>query len=258
MVACGDIAGEFLFSNMKQIKPTFNSNINVLGSIPDYVAMINYVIAKLENRDDNNLSFRTENSVKRFIAAINLDILSFKNNKHKELFFHALSSDNLRLEQKLIILFWQLCINNNLFAEITSSYFMKCVYAGRISIHADEILSFLYELRRKNPDELKWSDGTLKIIASKYLTTMKKLGLSVGSQSKEIYYPNIGDDLFVFMVKTALTVYPDVPTEENPLFRFSFLDSNSLVNRIKSINLTPYWSLTQLGNNIKITLNNNE
>lgn len=241
---------------MEHSKNIFNSNINVIGSIPDYVAMINYVVARLENREDCNLSFRTEKSVKRFIAAINLDILSYKNNKHKELFLQALSSENLRIEQKLLIIFWQLCINNHLFAEITSNYFMKSVYSGRISIHTDEILSFLYELRRDNPDELKWSDGTLKITASKYLTIMKKLGLSVGSLSKEIKYPNIGDDIFVFMVKIALSVYPNVPTEENPLFRFSFLDNASLVNRMKSIKFTPYWTLSQLGNNINIILNN--
>lgn len=241
---------------MEQSKNRFNSNINVIGSIPDYVAMINYIVARLENREDSNLSFRTEKSVKRFIAAINLDFLSFKNNKHKELFLQALSSENLRIEQKLIVMFWQLCINNLLFAEITNNYFMKSVYAGRISIHADEILSLLYEVRRNKPNELKWSDGTLKITASKYLTIMKKLGLSVGALSKEIKYPNIGDDIFVFMVKFAMTVYPDSPTEENPLFRFSFLDTKTLINRMKSIKFTTYWTLTQLGNNIKIILNN--
>ena len=83
---------------------------------------------------------------------------------------------------------------------------------------------------------------------------MKKLGLAEGNQQKQIRYSAIGDEIFIILVKLALSVFPDKPNETNPLFRFSFLDNQSLINRLKSIRFTPLWNIIQLGNNIKIEL----
>lgn len=243
---------------MNQKNSLFNSGINILGSIPDYATMIRYANDSLVGHPDADFSFRTENSGRRFIAAVNTEILTFRNTTHKKIFQEALASESLRLDQKLLLVFWQLTINNRLFACITENYFMRNVYAGRLTILPDEIVSYLYDLRREHPQELQWSDATLKIVGSKYPTLLKKLRLAEGSHTKEIRYPVIGDELFVILVRLALCVYPDVPTEENPLFRYSFLDTSSLISRLKSIKFTPYWTLTQIGNNIKITLNTDE
>ena len=146
------------------------------------------------------------------------------------------------------------CINNRLFSLLTENCFITSLFAGRLSLYPDEILSYLYELRRTYPDELRWSDATLKIIASKYLTLMKKLGLATGSQTKEIKYPIIGDEVFEILVRLALAVYPDIQTEQNPLFRFSFLDTETLIRKLKSIKFTDKWTITQIGSHIKIDL----
>ena len=166
----------------------------------------------------------------------------------------ALATDELRLDQKLMVVFWQLCINNQLFSLVTENYFIKSLFAGRLSVYSDEILSYLYELRRTYPDELHWSDATLTITASKYLTLMKKLGLATGYQTKEIKYPIIGDEVFEILVRLALAVYADAQTEQNPLFRFSFLDVETLIKKLKSIKFTDKWTITQLGNHIKIDM----
>jgi hypothetical protein len=242
--------------NKKNVK--FNSGINILGSIPDYAAMMEYAVGSLRNDPNADFSFRTEKSGMRFISAINNEILSFRNKQHRKIIEAALSSNELRLDQKLLVVFWQLCINNNLFSLVTENCYMKSLFAGRLSLYSDEILSYLYELRRTYPDELQWSDATLKITASKYLTLMKKLGLATGSQTKEIKYPVIGDEVFEIMVRLALTIFPDSPSEQNPLFGFSFLDNNTLINKFKSIKYSEKWTISQLGNNIKITLNSNE
>jgi hypothetical protein len=243
---------------MDKKKVLFNSDTNILGGVPDYAAMIQFAVASLDKSKDTDFSFRTENAGKRFMAAINRCILTFKNKKHKQIVFDALSSEELRMDQKLMVIFWQMTINNELFKRVTENYFMKSVYAGRLSLHPEEIMSYFYELRKDYPGELTWSDATLKLTASKYLTIMKKLGLAEGTQTKEIKYPNIGDELFVILVKMALAIYPNKPTEGNPLFKFSFQDTASLISRMKSIKFTPYWTLTQLGNNIKIILNTDE
>ena len=232
----------------------FNSGINILGSIPDYAAMMAYAVGSLRNDPNADFSFRTEKSGMRFISAINTEILSFQNKQHRTIIESALDSDELRLDQKLLVVFWQLCINNKLFSLVTENCFMKSLFAGRLSLFPDEILSYLYDLRRIYPDELKWSDATLKITASKYLTLMKKLGLATGSQTKEIKYPIIGDEVFEILVRLALSVFSDTKTEQNHLFKFSFLDNASLINKLKSIKFTEKWTITQLGNNIKIEL----
>ncbi len=239
---------------MQNNEVKFNSNINVLGGFPDYANMVRYVVDKINDVPDTDFSFRTEKSVKRFIAGIHQDVILFKNQKHQDIIIDAFSSENLLIDQKLLVLFWHLCVNNRLFAIITEDYFMKSVYSGRVTLRPEEILSLLYELRRQYPDELKWSDTTLKITASKYLTMLKKLGLATGKQIKKIRYPTIGDEVFVILVRLALVVYPDDPSEQNPLFKFSFLEQDSLLNRLKAIKFTPYWNITQLGNNIKIEL----
>ena len=190
----------------------------------------------------------------RFISAINTEILSFQNQQHRTIIEAALATDELRLDQKLMVVFWQLCINNQLFSLVTENYFIKSLFAGRLSVYSDEILSYLYELRRTYPDELHWSDATLTIIASKYLTLMKKLGLATGYQTKEIKYPIIGDEVFEILVRLALAVYADAQTEQNPLFRFSFLDVETLIKKLKSIKFTDKWTITQLGNHIKIDM----
>ena len=60
-------------------KIIFNSGINILGSIPDYATMIRYANDTLAGCPDADFSFRTENSGKRFISAINTELLAFKN-----------------------------------------------------------------------------------------------------------------------------------------------------------------------------------
>jgi hypothetical protein len=132
--------------------------------------MMDYAVRSLRSDPNADFSFRTEKSGMRFISAIHTEILSFHNQQHRTIIEAALATDELRLDQKLLVVFWQLCINNRLFSLITENCFIRSLFAGRLSLYTDEILSFLYELRRTYPDEMQWSDATQKIIASKYLT----------------------------------------------------------------------------------------
>ena len=232
----------------------FNTDTNIIGGVPDYSAVIKFVLDELGSVENSDFVFRTHNASQRFVNAIKRLLLEFKNDEHKKIFTEALSDDNLRLEQKYLMLFWQFNVNNPLFNRLTEDYYMKCLFAGRSSLSSDEVKSLLYELRRENPDELQWSEATLKLTASKYLTVLKKLGLAEGGQHKSIRYAVVGDEIFVYLVKLALAVYPEQPNENNPLLRLSFLDTASLINRLKSIKFTTIWTLKQLGNNIQIEL----
>ena len=131
---------------------------------------------------------------------------------------------------------------------------MKAVYAGRITIMAEEVLSFLRYIKENEPNELQWSEDTLKISASKYLTIMKKLGLAEGTTKKSIIHPVITDNLFRYFIHFIQQVCPADKTLNNPYMIFSFSEEQSIINRLKKIKNIEYWEITQIGNNITIDL----
>lgn len=168
-------------------KTKYDSGVNILGSIPDYNVMLDYVSDTYGVTDGSAgaFQFRTEKSLKRFVSAIEACILKFRNDTHQQMFFEAIADKEFSFSERLIILFWQLTYSNSLFSLITREVFMKAVYSGRITIMADEVLAFLRYVKETNPGEMQWSDDTLKISASKYLTIMKNLDLPRVRQGKQ-------------------------------------------------------------------------
>ena len=70
----------------------YNSSINVMGSIPDYASMIEYMIEEYTGvqSEYKSFQFRTAKSLDRFIKAINDAVLVFKSKQHKQFFYDAL------------------------------------------------------------------------------------------------------------------------------------------------------------------------
>lgn len=234
----------------------YDSGVNVLGSIPDYNAMLDFISDTygITEGSIGTFEFRTEKSLKRFVAAIEACILNFRDEKHRQLFFESLSNPEHTLHERLIILFWQLTYSNKLFCRITAEVFMKALYAGRITIMAEEVLSFLRYIKENEPHELLWSEDTLKISASKYLTIMKKLGLADGATKKSITHPVITDNLFRYFIRFTQHVCPENKTLSNPYMIFAFSEEQSIINRLKKIENIEYWEITQIGNDITIDL----
>jgi len=241
---------------MAKSKPIYDSGVNVLGSIPNYCLMLDFISDTYGVTSDSAgaFEFRTEKSLKRFIAAIETCILQFRNEEHKQLFFNALANDEFSASERLIILFWQLTYSNRLYSKITRDVFMKNMYCGRISVSAEEVLAYLKELKNTAPDEFQWSEETLKISASKYLTIMKKLGLAEGSVKKTITHPVITSGLFVYLIRFVQCVEPEDKTLKNPYLYFSFMEEQSIINRLKKIENIAYWNIAQIGNDIRIEL----
>ena len=188
----------------------YNSGINIMGSIPDYNSMIEYIIEEQSAVEGSgSFQFRTAKSLKRFIAGMEESLLVFKDAQHKKLFYDGLTSTELSSKDKLMIVFWQMLYGNIMFRDITGEVFMKAVYQGRSSLSGDDVYSFVRHLKDQKPGELDWSDLTLKTIASKYLTAMKKFGLADGGTRKEICYPSIGNSLFVYFIRWCQSVCPE-------------------------------------------------
>lgn len=234
----------------------YNSSINVMGSIPDYASMIEYIIEEYTGvqSEYKSFQFRTAKSLNRFIKAINDAVLQFQSKQHKESFYKALTDDAFTESDKLLMVYWQMLYGNQLFFEITAEVFMKAVYLGKSSLSTDDIYSYVRHLKEENGEEFNWSEATLKIIGSKYLTAMKKFGLAHGNLRKEIQYPVISDTLFVYFIRWCQLAYPADRTLHNPFIQFAFLEEATLINRLKKIEFIPYWDITQMGNDVTIDL----
>ena len=233
----------------------YDSGVNIMGSVPNYNVMLDYISDTygITEGSTGSFEFRTEKSLQRFVSAIESCILKFNNGTHKKMFFDAIADKTFSVQERLVILFWQLTYSNRLFCRITADVFMKAVYAGRVSIMAEEITSFLRFIKETEEGELDWSEDTIKISGSKYLTIMKKLGLADGTVKKCIVHPVITNNLFVYFIRFIQTISDD-KTLHNPYVVFSFSEEHNLINRLKRIEFIPYWDVSQIGNEITIDL----
>ena len=233
----------------------YDSGVNIMGSVPNYNVMLDYISDTygVTKGSTGAFEFRTEKSLRRFIAAIESCILKFKNETHKSMFFDALANKDFSIQERLLVLFWQLTYSNRLFSRITAEVFMKAVYDGRITITAEEIISFLRYIKETEKGELDWSEGTIKISGSKYLTIMKKLGLADGTIKKTIIHPVITNNLFVYFIRFIQTISDD-KTLHNPYMIFSFSEEPNIISRLKKIENIQYWDISQIGNEITIDL----
>lgn len=256
----------FRIRMMRTTGNKYNSTINVVGGIPDYSLMIEHIgmsyparriseaDAEEGNGDGSRFTFRTSKSTSRFRKAVSDGFMTFASDEHRRTFLEAIGSKEYSNEEKLIILFWQFAYCNLLFAEVTEHVYLRALYAGRTCIGAPDVEAYIKHLKAQEPEEIQWSDNTIKTTASKYLTTLKKFGLADGKTQKEIRAPHISSNLFRYLVRFALTAYPGQNDLGNPMFRYSFLDQESIITRLKAIDCIPLWEITQIGNEVNITL----
>lgn len=234
----------------------YDSSVNVLGSIPDYSSMMDF-ICEYEGRvpeGQGSFSFRTHKTFSRFLTAIKTATLQFASDEHKQLFLDAISSKELSFQEKLMMLFWQMAYGNLLFRRISEEVFMKAVYQGKTTLSAMDVLALLHHIKETEKDEFDWSEATLKICASKYLTILKKLGLADGAVKKQMLYPPMTSLLFVYFIRMAMMVYPDKRTLDNPMMVFSFYDKPTLITKLKRVEFIPFWNITQMGDEVTIDL----
>ena len=106
-----------------------------MGSVPDYNVMLDFISDTYGMTEGSTgaFEFRTEKSLRRFIAAIESCILKFNNETHESMFFDALANKDYSIQERLVVLFWQLTYSNRLFSRITAEVFMKAVYSRRIT-----------------------------------------------------------------------------------------------------------------------------
>lgn len=240
---------------------SYNTDINIIGSIPDYhliYVALPLLIAnpsELENIlvTNNEFEFRTEKSRKRFLSVLNSAFVNKDksiNELSSELIVHY-KNDEI---SKAILLFWLFSINNKLFYEINRDVFLKYYFQGRAELPKDAIIAYIKDLIGKNASlKGKWSEITIDTIASKYLTVLKKLHLLEGNQKKRYCHIKISDELLaVFIHLTSSLENKKYNFLEDELMNFTFIPKESILDRLKKIGKKDWIKMNYTGTALNV------
>tara|TARA_R110002050_G_scaffold158381_3_gene287674 strand:+ start:12239 stop:13018 length:780 start_codon:yes stop_codon:yes gene_type:complete len=240
----------------------YNTDINLLGGIQDFHMIYEALNRHFNGESDlrnvmtqqNSYGIRTESGRKRLYDSINSFVLDFKNNNHKSIYQSFFKNLDLGLPFNLLI-FWQLSLNNDLFRVLTKDVYLKFYFQGKAHLTAADILFFINELKETDSDfkQLEWSQLTIKAIASKYLTILRKLGLVEGVKKKVIKHVPISDNELATFLYLFSAVYPN---GENLLFHefnvFSFVTAENQLERMKKLTRKGLIGMTYTGTKLTI------
>lgn len=243
----------------------YNTNINVVAGIPDLSLITELLKYSVRNgkisvpkNTINNLCnryvIRTQKSMTRFIEAINKSFNLYDNEDHQNLFLGIIKSDHFDA-LKPFILFFQMGINNSLFYDITVNVYHKQYFEGKTQSRVEDYLAYLYFQRENHPEIKKWSDATIKIIASKYLTFLKKIGLLEGQLHKKIRSVTLDDPIVVGLVYLIKSLNDDsLNFFENKYFPLFLMSKELFLKQVKNIAKADYFEIRTLGYDLRIDL----
>lgn len=233
-----------------------NSDINILGGLPDWNLLSVFLKESLESMRESGgvhtfTAIKTDKSVKRFENAITATLIKFHTPEIEALVRDSLMSEGLSRDS-LLLLFWNASFNNELLHYLNEHTFFVSFYSGRISIKQDEVFACLKELSETEGELKKWSDSTLNVTASKYLTLLKKFCLMEGSHNKTILHPYLSDKMFVLFVYWITSVEPKPNLLESEWLKYSFCERPVFIERTMQKRFSTYFELNYTGDKLKI------
>lgn len=236
-----------------------NSDINILGGILD-LGLIDFLLneslplsGSKESRQIYS-SLKTMKSFKRFENAINNTVIKF-NNQSIEFLVRKVLEDEKNSVYGLRILFWNASFNNDLLDYLNQHIYFPALYSGRVTIKNDEVLACLMELKQTEESLQKWSDSTIKITASKYLTVLKKFNLLEGGINKSILHPHMNDIELILFVYWILAIESKTNILDSKWLQYCFLEKKIFVQQIMQKKLMKYLNVTFTGDKLKIENN---
>jgi hypothetical protein len=239
----------------------YNTDINIIGSIPDYHLIYRALPLLYSDGNalyqmlvsDNEYDFRTERSRKRFLLVLSS---AFKSDSDLINEFVGKLMDEPKVDDKAkrIILFWLFTINNKLFYELNRDVFLKYYYQGRAELPTSDIEAYLKDLISRTPDlKGKWSEITIRTIASKYLTVLKKMYLIEGVQKKTFCYIRVTDELLVCFVHIyTLLGLEGANFLDHELSKLMFVSSDSLLERLKKLGKKGWIKMNYNGTSLRV------
>lgn len=233
-----------------------NSDINILGSLPDWNLIKVFLSEDRRTIKEKGgfhvfTAIKTDKSVHRFEKAINATFLSFKNPKSESI-FHSVIKENDISKEVLLLLFWNASVNNEFLNYLNKKVYFPALYSGRVSIKNDEIIACIKDLKESEDDLKKWSEITITTTASKYLTLLKKFGLMQGSVNKSITNPHLTDTMFILFVYwiSAIADKPNLLNSE--WLQYCFNEKQTFIDRLLQKKFSKYFNVIFTGDKLNI------
>jgi hypothetical protein len=233
-----------------------NSDINVLGSLPDWNLIKVFLSEDMISIKDKGgiytyTSIKTDKSVKRFEKAIKATLITCKKPNLEIIIRQAINSSCTNPDT-LLLLFWNASANNELLFHINDKVFFPAFYSGRVSIKNDEVEACIKDLKQSEDDLKKWSDITISTTASKYLTLLKKFGLMEGSLNKSISHPYLSDAMFVLFVYWIAHITNKPNIVESKWLSYCFSEKQVFLDRLLQKKFSKYFNIVYTGDKLSI------
>jgi hypothetical protein len=232
-----------------------NSDINIIGGLPDFGLILHFLNAEenITGKTDHQAFtwIKTSKAVREYKRVINKSLIFFENQDVGNLIKTLLKSENIS-PASLYLLFLNFSFNNHLLHYLNRMVYFPALYSGRTTIKADEVAACLAELKQTEPTLQKWSMKTILLIASKYLTLLKKFGLMEGTAAKTIKTLNVTDPMLIHFVYWLLAVEPKANVLESDWLKYAFSERHMLVERLLQKKFKNYISLAWTGDNLSL------
>lgn len=247
----------------------YNTAINPLGSITDINVIFETIRyynkvkdinkTKQEFVDGNAFGFNISSSRKRFFSVIKKLFLSNPEDSANSLFIETIASIN-NLSLRKIILYLEVFRKNDLFHDITTEFIFPKYKENRRLITSSETFDFLQQFGQ-DTKIAEWSESTVKIICSKYIGFMKRIGFFKKDKGvKSMFaFPYPDEKIIAYIVyllkESGLT---DNEIYESDLYTALMLDDSEKIGLLKQGTLKGYYDFSLSGSgNANFTLNYN-
>lgn len=223
----------------------YNTDINIIGSIPDYNLIYRALPLLISSPKEiegflvknNEYDFRTEKSRKRFLAVLKSTFINHEKSELNLLVGRLINKFSSNQQSQALLIFWVFNIQNALFFELNQSLFLNYYYQGRSDLPKDDVIAYIKDLISRTPElKGKWSEITIDTIASKYLTILKKLDLVDGILKKKFKYIHLSDEMLAIFVHIIDIVKISTSNFiENDYTQLAFIDKKSLIEKLKKV-----------------------
>lgn len=233
-----------------------NSDINVLGSLPDWNLIKVFLSEDMDSIRERGgvhayTAIKTDKSVKRFQKAIKATLIQNKKAELEIIIRQAIKVNGTSADT-LLLLFWNASANNELLFHLNDKVFFPAFYSGRVSIKKDEVVACIKELKLSEDDLKKWSEITVTTTASKYLTLLKKFGLMIGSINKSIVHPHLNDAMFVLFTYWIAAISHKPNLVNSPWIPYCFNEKQAFLDRLLQKKFSKYFNVVYTGDKLSI------
>ena len=236
----------------------YNTSINILGSISDLNIIIETIrsfkedgleLTQEEFIEGNAFGFDITSSRKRFFSLIKKLYLNDPENPANKFFVNTIASAAPSNSFKRQLIYLETFRKNDLFKDIVLNFIYDKYQENRRLVDTNELLLFLNEFGKETKLE-EWSESTVKIIASKFIGFMKRVGLFKKDEGRKsmMVFPYPDKKLVTYLV--YLLKAEDISDNEvynSKIFRALMLTDEQKVDLLKKGSLAGFYDFNFTG-----------